>query len=170
MMLAGFLLQQYDAGTMAIMMPDDWRGEVLGHWAGRLGALPLRMHLHGDVTLATARKLAQLVRLLRQGQDTYVTPDGPDGPAYHVKPGVAYLAQKSGATLLPVGAYTRTGHRLNRWDRYVVPRPFSRIAVVIGEPVPAPAGAVLAAITGPLTGALHRVAAQAAANYYEMKP
>lgn len=167
MMLAGFVLQAYDPGGLLIMMPDDWRGEALAHWAQRLGAVPYPLNLHGDSTMASARKLAQMVRRIREGQDAYLTPDGPDGPAYQVKPGIAYLAQKTGAALLPAGAYTRTGHRLNRWDRYVVPRPFSRIAVVIGEPLLVPPGAELAMVTERLTDALHRVTMQAAANYYE---
>lgn len=170
MMLAGFVLQNYDPGSLVLMMPDDWRGDTLAHWAHRLGALPWRMNLKGDATMATARKLARMVRMLREGRDAYVTPDGPDGPAYYVKPGVAYLAQKTRAILLPVGAYTRTGYRLNRWDRYVVPRPFSRISVVIAEPLPVPDDGPLTDITEPLTDALHRVTAQAAANYYESRP
>lgn len=170
MMLAGFVLQNYDPGSLVIMMPDDWRGETLSHWARRIGATPWQMNLKGDATMATARRLATMVRLLRQGRDAYITPDGPDGPAYKIKPGVAYLAQKSGATLLPVGAYTRHGHRLGRWDRYVVPYPYSRIAVVVGEPIDVPRDVELTAVTEPLTDVLHRVAAQAAANYYEVTP
>lgn len=170
MMLAGFVLQAYDPGGLLIMMPDDWRGETLAHWAHRLGAIPFRLNLHGDTTMASARKLARMVRRIKQGQDAYVTPDGPDGPAYEVKPGVTYLAQKTGAALLPAGAYTRTGHRLNRWDRYVVPRPFSRIAVVIGEPLLVPAEANLDTAAEGLTDALHRVTMQAAADYYEKGP
>lgn len=170
MMLAGFVLQNYDPGSLVLMMPDDWRGDTLTHWAHRLGALPWRMNLKGDASMATARKLARMIRMLKEGRDAYVTPDGPDGPAYHVKPGVAYLAQKTQAILLPVGAYTRTGYRLNRWDRYVVPRPFSRISVVIAEPLSVPDEGQLTDITEPLTDALHRVTAQAAANYYESRP
>ncbi|HSM55331.1 MAG TPA: DUF374 domain-containing protein [Candidatus Sulfomarinibacteraceae bacterium] len=168
MMLAGFVLQNYDPGSLVIMMPDDWRGEALSHWAHRLGATPWQMNLKGDPSMATARRLAAMLRLLREGRDAYITPDGPDGPAYKIKPGVAYLAQKSGATLLPVGAYTRHGHRLSRWDRYVVPYPFSRIAVVIGTPITVPSHVEFSEITEPLTDVLHRVTAQAAANYYEV--
>lgn len=169
MMLSGFLLRRYDPGSLIIMMPDDWRGETLAHWARRVGAIPSRMNLKGDASMATARKLARLIKTIREGQNAYVTPDGPDGPAYEVKPGVAYIGQKTGAAVLPCGAYTRTGHRLNRWDRYVVPRPFSRISVVIGPAVPAPAGVPAEVIANSLTDALHRVTMQAAANYYERR-
>ena len=170
MMLSGFVLREYDPRNFVFMMPDDWRGETLKRWAERLRAIPYPLNLKGDETMETARKLARLVRLLKNGHNAYITPDGPDGPAYVIKPGVAFLAQKSGARLLPVGAYTRSGHRLHRWDRYVVPRPFSRISVVIGPAVPTSRGTPLASITTPLTDVLHRVSAQAAANYYARSP
>jgi lysophospholipid acyltransferase (LPLAT)-like uncharacterized protein len=170
MMLSGFVLREYDPRNFIFMMPDDWRGATLKRWAEHVNAIPYPLNLKGDATMETARKLARLVRLLKNGHAAYITPDGPDGPAYVIKPGVAYLAQKSGARLLPVGAYTRTGYRVPRWDRYVVPRPFSRISVVIGEPLDAPKGVELEEITEPLTDVLHRVSARAAANYYEIAP
>ncbi len=167
MMLAGYVLRHYSPASLVIMLPDDWRGEALGQWATRIGARPMQMNLKGDATMGAARKLAEMVRLLRRGHDAYITPDGPDGPAYHIKPGVAYMAQKANAAILPVGAYTRSGYRLNRWDQYVVPRPFSRITVVIGRPYAPEVGQSLQDIASQLTDKLHRVSAQAAANYYE---
>ncbi len=170
MMLAGFFLQQYDMSKLVLMMPDDRRGETLSVFAEKMGAHPFPMNLKGDDTLAAARTFAQLVRLVKQGKDCYITPDGPDGPAYVIKPGVAYLAQKAKALLLPIGAYTRRGYRLRRWDTYVVPYPFARISLVIGEPLAVPAKAPYETITEPLTDALHRATAQARANYYEARP
>lgn len=173
MMLAGFFLREFDLASLVLLLPDDWRGMGLAVWARKLGAQPVNVNLHGDGTMAAARQLAQLVRLVKEGKNCYITPDGPDGPAYVVKPGVAYIARKTGAAVLPVGAYTRYGYHLNRWDQYMVPRPFSRISLVVGAPVEAPPADSrnnLAVITGPLTIALHRVTAQAAANYYERRP
>ena len=169
MMLAGFFQNHLDSmENLVLMMPDDWRGEALQYFTHRLGATPFPMNLKEDNSMAMARQFIKLVRLVKQGKDTYMTPDGPGGPAYVVKPGVAYLAQKTGATLLPVGAYVRAGYRLKRWDQYVVPYPFSRISLVIGEQVKMPASSTThTTITQPLTDTLHRVTAQAAANFYE---
>ena len=170
MMLAGFFLQQYDMSKLVLMMPDDWRGAALSVFAKKVGAHPFPMNLKEDDTMAAARSFMQLVRLVKQGRDCYITPDGPEGPAYVIKPGVAYLAQKAKALLLPIGAYTRHGYRLPRWDTYVAPYPFARISLVIGEPVAVPAKAPYETITERLTDALHRVTAQARANYYEARP
>lgn len=167
MLLAPFFLRQLDMSRLAIIMPDDWRGASLSIWTRRLGATPYRLHLEGDATMASARRLALVVRHLRGGQDCYITPDGPDGPAYGVKSGATYLSQKTGAWLTPLGAYTRAGYHLWRWDQYMVPRPYCRISLVVGAPMAVAATDDLATINERLTDQLHRVAAQAAANYYE---
>jgi lysophospholipid acyltransferase (LPLAT)-like uncharacterized protein len=176
MMLGGFFLNHFDLASLVLLLPDDWRGANLAVWARRLGARPFRLNLKGDSTMAAARQVAGLVRLVKEGHDCYITPDGPDGPAYEPKPGVAYIAQKTGAAVIPVGAYARHGYRLNRWDRYVVPYPFSRISIVVGRPLGAPDGGEpvsradgQATILKQLTAALHEVTMQAAANYYEKR-
>ncbi len=134
MMLVGFIGQQYDLSQLVLPMPDDWRGGNLAVFTRKFGATPFPMNLDGDNTLATARQLAKIVRLIKAGRGSYITPDGPDGPAYVIKPGLAYIARKVDAAILPMGAYTRHGYRLPRWDRYVVPYPFSRISICIGAP------------------------------------
>lgn len=149
-------------------MPDDWRGGALSVFASLVGADPFPMDLTGSESMATARKLADLVRRVRQGYDCYITPDGPDGPAYVIKPGAVYIAKKARATILPVGAYVRHGYRLNRWDQYAVPYPFSRISIAIGAPMTVSRDREdLDLVVERLTDMLHRVTAQSAANYYE---
>ena len=63
-------------------------------------------------------------------------PDGPQGPLYHFKIGVAVLAQTSGAPILPFGLAASRSWRLKSWDRIIVPRPFSRVAVAWVAPRP----------------------------------
>jgi lysophospholipid acyltransferase (LPLAT)-like uncharacterized protein len=170
MMLVGFFQDHYDLSSLVLLLPDDWRGGALSVFTRKLGAQPFPMDLSGDGGMTTARRLASLVRRVRQGSDCYITPDGPDGPAYIVKPGVAYIAKKADAIILPLGAYARHGYRVNRWDQYTLPYPFSRISVNVGAPIPAAKDQDdLTAVTGTLTNILHRVTAQAAANYYEWK-
>jgi lysophospholipid acyltransferase (LPLAT)-like uncharacterized protein len=169
MMLVGFFANHYDLSRIVLILPDDWRGEALSIFAQKLGAKPFPMDLKGEANMATARQLATLIRQVRAGHDCYITPDGPDGPAYVIKPGLAYIAQKAKATILPVGAYARHGYRLPRWDRYTVPYPFSRISIHVGAPIHIEKGADLTAVTDPLTNALHGATMQAAANYYELE-
>lgn len=167
MMLVGLLADQFDTSNIALLMPDDWRGESLQVFAEKMGARPFPMNLEGTATMATARRLTELVREVKAGNHCYITPDGPDGPAYVIKPGVAFIAQKAKGLILPFGAYARNGYRLNRWDRYTIPYPFSRVSIHIGKSMDVPRKVELTAVTDRLTDILHRVTAQAAANYYE---
>jgi lysophospholipid acyltransferase (LPLAT)-like uncharacterized protein len=167
MMMVGFFKNQYDLSRIVLLLPDDWRGGALTVFANRLGVTPFPMNLHGDGSMATARKLAKLVRQVKAGRDAYITPDGPEGPSYIIKPGITYIAQKANAMILPMGAYARHGYRVSRWDRYVLPYPFSKIAIQFGEPIDVGEDADLTAVTTHLTQQLHHVTLQAAANYYE---
>ncbi|MCC6602684.1 MAG: hypothetical protein IT327_05710 [Anaerolineae bacterium] len=167
MMLVGFFANQYDLTRLVLILPDDWRGSTLVVFASKLGVTPFPMNLHGDASMAAARQLANLVRQVKAGQDAYITPDGPEGPSYVIKPGITYIAQKADATILPVGAYARRGYHVPRWDRYVMPYPFSKIAVQIGAPLVVEKGADVTAVSTHLTHQLHHVTLQAAANFYE---
>ena len=64
-----------------------------------------------------------------------MNPDGPYGPARIPKEGLYWIARKTGARIVAVGAFTATSYRLPRWDRYMLPLPFSRIGVCYGSPL-----------------------------------
>ena len=77
-----------------------------------------------------------MVDILRSGRDVGITPDGPKGPARRVKPGVLRVAQLSGCPVVPIGnALSRRLELARAWDRFHVPLPFGRAAVVYGEPL-----------------------------------
>jgi len=136
MMMAGYALQR-QAGVVDdihLIIPDDWRGEALLGWANLAGAKALTISLD-EGSLVAARRLIELVKQLKQGKQVYMNPDGPDGPAGVPKAGISFLAARSGAAVLPVGLYTKTRYELRRWDRYSLPFPYSRITLVIGEPL-----------------------------------
>jgi lysophospholipid acyltransferase (LPLAT)-like uncharacterized protein len=167
MMLVGLFRTRLNLSDNVLILPDDWRGTTLIIFAEKLGAHPFPMNLEGGEPMATARRIAQLLKQVKAGKHCYITPDGPFGPAYTMKPGLTYIAQKAGALILPIGAYARQGYHLPRWDRYIVPYPFSRISVEIGEPIVVEKGADLTAVNHTLAQTLNQVTLQAAANYYE---
>jgi lysophospholipid acyltransferase (LPLAT)-like uncharacterized protein len=68
-----------------------------------------------------------LVEVLRGGGDIGITPDGPRGPCYEVKPGTVIVARRTRAPMVLVGAEFHSAWRLGSWDRFVIPRPFSRV-------------------------------------------
>ncbi len=168
MMLIGFFADRFDMDKIVLILPDDWRGESLVTFTNKIGARPFPMNLHGESSMATARQLAKLVRLVKKGSHCYITPDGPEGPAYVIKPGTTYIAQKANALILPIGAYARHGYRLNRWDRYIVPYPFSKISIHVAPPITISKKEEITAVSNTLTHTLHHVTMQAAADYYEI--
>ena len=75
--------------------------------------------------------------LVKEGVSPVITPDGPRGPRFEFKPGAILLSQMSGRPILPM-AYAASRAWLIKWDKFVVPFPFSRIVIAVGAPRYAP--------------------------------
>lgn len=93
----------------------------------------------GSVRGSSSRRgvaaLVGLKRALQEGLDICVTPDGPRGPRYIVQPGVVKLAESTGAPIIPIHVRFSSAWRLKTWDRFVIPKPFSRVEVIFAEPI-----------------------------------
>jgi lysophospholipid acyltransferase (LPLAT)-like uncharacterized protein len=111
----------------------DNRVDTLGQLATRMGATTYGVDMQGN-PVAAGRAVTRVIRAMKGGQNSFIFPDGPDGPAYAPKRGVAVIARKAGASILPIGVWTRRAIHMRRWDRYMIPLPFARIHIVFGEP------------------------------------
>jgi len=127
-----YLLQQRGLGLVpGFLISPSVDGEVPAWIATRLGARVIR----GSSTRTGARALRDYYRLLvEEGVSPVITPDGPTGPRFRFKPGALLLAQLSGRPLLPM-AFAASRAWTFGWDRFVLPWPFSRIAIAVGAPV-----------------------------------
>ncbi|MCD6413299.1 MAG: lysophospholipid acyltransferase family protein [Elusimicrobia bacterium] len=74
-----------------------------------------------------------LFKTLKREGECAIAVDGPIGPAGEVKPGIVFLAKKTGAVVIPVGAGFRKKITLKNWSRYIIPCPFTKGAVVYGD-------------------------------------
>jgi lysophospholipid acyltransferase (LPLAT)-like uncharacterized protein len=91
--------------------------------------------IRGSGTRTGVRAMRDLYRAIVRDQVSPVTvPDGPSGPGGHFKAGAVMLASLSGAPLFPMAYRAAHGWRLPTWDGMVIPRPFTRIALALGEP------------------------------------
>lgn len=97
---------------------------------------------YGTIRGSSSRKgviaLRQLVDTLAADGNVLVTPDGPRGPVYQASQGLVFLAQKSGAPVVPIHMEYSSSWRLKNWDRFVVPRPFATLRAIFGPPLTVP--------------------------------
>ena len=117
----------------AVMVSLSKDGSMQARALGVLGFDVVR----GSSSREGARGLAALVRKVRRNErDAAFAVDGPKGPYGVPKAGAAFLADRTGAWLVPMGSAMKRGKVFERaWDRFALPWPFTTVAVVVGEPV-----------------------------------
>ena len=64
--------------------------------------------------------------------------DGSKGPRRKAKPGAVSLAKHSGCSIVPCYGFSDRSWRFNTWDRFVLPKPWARMTLVYGDPIPVP--------------------------------
>lgn len=111
-------------------------GEVPERIARAYGAEVIR----GSANQSGALALRDQHAMMKRGYSIVTTPDGPQGPAYEMKTGVLVMARAANVPILPVACAADRAWYLNRWDRFMVPKPFSRVVVAVGEPYHIPRG------------------------------
>lgn len=129
------LLYHHRRQGVAVLISEHRDGELIARIAQRFGFRTVR----GSTSRGASRALVGLVRELEQGHDVAVTPDGPRGPAHSFAPGALIAAQRARVPVIPVRASATRAWRLRSWDRFLIPKPFSRITIAYGMPV-RPAG------------------------------
>jgi len=111
-------------------------GEVVAGVAERLGMRTIR----GSSTRGAARALLGVVRELESGGEVAMTPDGPRGPARRFASGALVGAQRAGAPIIGIGVSASRAWFLKSWDRFMIPKPFSRVRVAYSTPTQVLAG------------------------------
>jgi len=128
---AKFLVEQRSRGlTVGWLISPSVDGELGAMIVRRIGGAVIR----GSSSHTGARALRDYYHaLVKQNVSPIITPDGPRGPRFKFKPGALLLAQMSGRPILPM-AYAASHAWLIKWDKFVIPMPFARIAIAIGPP------------------------------------
>lgn len=103
--------------------------------------------IRGSSTRGGSAALRGIVRTLNRGTAVAITPDGPQGPRQTMKPGPLLAAQIAGVPIIPVSASGR-GWWVGGWDRFLIPRPFTRIRLIYGEPMIVPREADAEEVSG----------------------
>lgn len=131
LLLLPFVIQRFlpqRQGAALISPSKD--GALLAALVERFGFQPVR----GSSSRKGASAMLQLADVMANGRDAVITPDGPRGPSYQIGPGLIFLAQKSGAAVVPINMEYSACWRLRSWDRFILPKPFSAVRITFGEP------------------------------------
>jgi lysophospholipid acyltransferase (LPLAT)-like uncharacterized protein len=109
-------------------------GDYAAFVAKKLGFIPVRgSSRKKNVDKGGKEALLQYIKGFREGLSGGITVDGPRGPRRQCKPGVVSIAQQTGAPIIPVTAFASSYWQFNSWDRFKIPKPFSKVTVIYGE-------------------------------------
>ena len=131
------LLAQRRAGVkLGFLISPSVDGELGAMLVHKLGGVVIR----GSSSHTGARALRDYYQALsKDNLSPAITPDGPRGPPWKFKPGAVLLAQLSQRPIIPL-AYAASRAWQIQWDQFVIPKPFARISIAVGEPVYIPKG------------------------------
>ena len=121
----------YRRRRIHVMISTRRDGERIAQVTQRLGYAPVR----GSTSKGSLGATRRLVAALRSGERAAITPDGPRGPRRQAQPGLVAAARLSGRPVVAIGIGVQRGWRLNSWDRFVIPKPFSRVCYAYSDPV-----------------------------------
>ena len=123
-------------GIAVLVSPSDDGGlvvKVLGRYGYRI--------VRGSTSKRGARAMREMREALENGTPVVVTPDGPRGPIHSINVGVAWLAREVGCPVLPVTTTADSAWHLRSWDRFAIPKPFTKVRMVYHAPIRVPAEA-----------------------------
>jgi hypothetical protein len=118
---------------LAMLLSQHADADILARVAYHLGFDCVR----GSTYRGGARAIWELSERARR-QHLTITPDGPRGPRRQMAQGPIYLASRLQLPLVPMGFGYDRPWRAKSWDRFAVPRPFSRARALIGPPIMLP--------------------------------
>jgi len=116
---------------VSIIISQSRDGDFISRIAEKLGFHPVR----GSSSRGGRRALVEITRLARKGYKIVHIVDGPRGPSGVVKFGLLKIAQFSGMPILPSITSPENKWVFNSWDKFMIPKPFSRIIISVGDEV-----------------------------------
>jgi lysophospholipid acyltransferase (LPLAT)-like uncharacterized protein len=155
--LMAYFYERYCRGRVALTFISRSRdGQFMTDVAARFGIRAVRgsSSRHGTSAMLSAIRAAS-----DQNVDLVITPDGPRGPRYEVRPGLIRLAQATQRPIVAVTYELGWKRELNSWDRFHVPLPFATCRLITGDPIVVPENATdeeLGAISARISESLGR--------------
>ena len=121
--------RNYRNFTPCIMISQSKDGDIIAGVARRCGWHPVR----GSSSKGGKAALTKAIGQLRQMKLAAHIVDGPQGPMGKVKAGAILLAQATDSVLVPFSVAAQKAWHFKSWDRFFIPKPFSRVTLRFGE-------------------------------------
>jgi lysophospholipid acyltransferase (LPLAT)-like uncharacterized protein len=91
--------------------------------------------IYGSSNRNPAEAVRGIMRWLGQGKKVGITPDGPRGPVYKINSNITKIAYKMQCPIVPLSSACEKYIELNSWDKMIIPKIFSKITILISEPL-----------------------------------
>jgi lysophospholipid acyltransferase (LPLAT)-like uncharacterized protein len=133
-LVVGILAQKKDPFTVMVSRSKD--ADAVAYVCERYGHDVLRgSSRKGKRDKGGAAALTEMVKRISLGSNTALTVDGPTGPARQVKVGIIKLAQKCDVLIIPYAPMFKSYWQFNSWDKFRLPKPFTKALIYYGKPV-----------------------------------
>ena len=126
-----YLIYHFKKSNGRVLISYSKDGEMIARVVESFGIVPVR----GSSSRGRISSTREIIEVLEKGHIVGIATDGPRGPIYNVKLGIIQIAKSTGMPILPVTVGAEKKWSFNSWDRFIVPKPFSRICMKYGEPM-----------------------------------
>lgn len=113
------------AALVSLSNDGDILSSVLNKWNYNV--------VRGSSHRGGSDSLENMIELAKQNYSIAITPDGPTGPPEKMKAGAVVLAKKTNIPLVLLGVYVDKKFILNSWDKFQIPKPFTKVTVKYSE-------------------------------------
>jgi len=128
---------RYRGRDIAVLISRSFDGELIARVVEKFGYHPVR----GSSSRGAVAGLLEMGRELESGRAVAFTVDGPRGPRFVAKPGPVLLARNQGAPLRALHFAAKSAWRLNSWDGFIIPKPFTSVLLRMTKPMHLPSSA-----------------------------
>ncbi len=94
--------------------------------------------IRGSSSKKGGKVLLQAIKLVQEGYNLAITPDGPRGPIYKMSPGAIQIASITGKPIIPLAIVSSNYWELKSWDKFQIPKPWGRLALFVGDKIYVP--------------------------------
>lgn len=121
------LKKHYQKNIVLLASPSrdaEIAGQIIKAWGLNL--------IRGSSSKTGAQALRDLCKSVNNdGVSPSISPDGPRGPIFEAKPGAILTAQHTSCPILPIVIHAENEWQLRSWDKFSVPKPFSKVTITI---------------------------------------